>query len=458
MRCYKCDTVLSENDFCNSCGADVVLYKKIVKMSNMYYNIALEKAKVRDLSGAIDYLRRSVRLYKRNTNARNLLGLVYYEMGDVVEALSEWVISKNFQADKNLADDYINAVQNNPARLETINQTIKKYNMALSYAVQGSDDLAVIQLKKVLTLNPNLVKGHQLLALLHIKNQDYEKAKKSIQKSLKIDTTNTLSIRYLNEINEFYTESEEKNAISDKRKFGKDKQKDSLNGNDVIIPTNSYKEINNGSITVINIIIGILIGAAVIFFLVTPARTKALRDDFNQSVKEYTEKVNKLTSTNTELESQIDLLTKENEELEEQAVSDSSMQVVYDSLIQAYNAYKANDYVTGANALSLVTTTEGMTETFMNIYNEIHDTLYSRAASSLFNSGTSAMNNADYPKAIDDLTKSVKYDASKANALYNLAKSYNLSGDTENAKVTFNKVIELFPNTSQATNAATYLD
>lgn len=32
-----------------------------------------------------------------NTNARNLLGLVYFEMGESVKALSEWVISKSLQ-------------------------------------------------------------------------------------------------------------------------------------------------------------------------------------------------------------------------------------------------------------------------------------------------------------------------------------------------------------------------
>ena len=80
MRCYKCNSVLSETDFCNSCGADVTVYKKIVKMSNTYYNMGLAKAKVRDLSGAADLLRRSVRIDKRNINARNLLGLVYFEM------------------------------------------------------------------------------------------------------------------------------------------------------------------------------------------------------------------------------------------------------------------------------------------------------------------------------------------------------------------------------------------
>ena len=57
--------------------------------SNAYYNDALEKAAVRDLSGAIESLRTSLRFYKMNIDARNLLGLVYFETGEVVEALTD---------------------------------------------------------------------------------------------------------------------------------------------------------------------------------------------------------------------------------------------------------------------------------------------------------------------------------------------------------------------------------
>ena len=60
--------------------------------SNAYYNDALEKAGVRDLSGAIESLKISLRFNKLNIDARNLLGLIYYEMGEVVTALTEWVI------------------------------------------------------------------------------------------------------------------------------------------------------------------------------------------------------------------------------------------------------------------------------------------------------------------------------------------------------------------------------
>ena len=56
-------------------------------------------------------LRRCLELNKLNTNARNLLGLVYYEMGETVAALSEWVISKHFQPKNNDADSTLKKVQ-----------------------------------------------------------------------------------------------------------------------------------------------------------------------------------------------------------------------------------------------------------------------------------------------------------------------------------------------------------
>lgn len=81
MRCYKCNNVLSDNDFCLKCGADVSAYKLVVRASNSYYNMGLARVKVRDLSGAVPALSTSLELNKNNIKARNLLGLVYYEMG-----------------------------------------------------------------------------------------------------------------------------------------------------------------------------------------------------------------------------------------------------------------------------------------------------------------------------------------------------------------------------------------
>ncbi len=71
----------------------------------MYYNLGLDKAQIPDLSVVIDMLRRSLKFNKLNIQARNLLGLVYFETGEAVSALSEWIISKNIMPEHNIASE-----------------------------------------------------------------------------------------------------------------------------------------------------------------------------------------------------------------------------------------------------------------------------------------------------------------------------------------------------------------
>ena len=165
-------------------------YNKIIRVSNALYNDGLERAKVRDLSGAIQSLRKSLQYYKANTQARNLLGLIYYEMGEVADALSEWVFSRSLEPKGNPAEKYLEEIQSNRSQLNAVNQTIKKYNQALLYCQQDSKDLAIIQLKKVLSMNPGLVKGYQLLALLYMEEGKYELARKELWAAAEIDTNN----------------------------------------------------------------------------------------------------------------------------------------------------------------------------------------------------------------------------------------------------------------------------
>ena len=119
MNCINCGAFLTDTDldYCPHCGANVLIQKKVDYLSKLYYNQGLEKASIRDLSGAISCLKQSLAYDKRNICARNLLGLVYFETGEVVAALSEWVISKNIQKNRNLASEYIARLQANQNKL-----------------------------------------------------------------------------------------------------------------------------------------------------------------------------------------------------------------------------------------------------------------------------------------------------------------------------------------------------
>ncbi|MCF0141761.1 MAG: hypothetical protein HUJ75_00120, partial [Parasporobacterium sp.] len=62
MKCYACGSFLYESDYCSDCGADVAIYKKIVKKSNELYNRGLGYAKDRNLSRAVQCLETSLRI------------------------------------------------------------------------------------------------------------------------------------------------------------------------------------------------------------------------------------------------------------------------------------------------------------------------------------------------------------------------------------------------------------
>ena len=160
--------------------------RKNQQIANSFYNLGLEKARIRDLSGAAQCLKKSLHFNKYQTDARNLLGLIYYENGEVADALVQWVISLNLQPEDNLADHYLDEIQRKPGQLEIESQNVKTFNQALWHAQNGSDDLAILQLARVVESNPHFVKAHLLLALLYMAREDFNKAGRCLYKILRL--------------------------------------------------------------------------------------------------------------------------------------------------------------------------------------------------------------------------------------------------------------------------------
>ena len=72
-----------------------------------WYNDGLKKAKIRDLTGALASLKKSIRFDKYNKDARNLLGLVYYGRGEVPRAMAVWIVSERLNPRENVATEYL---------------------------------------------------------------------------------------------------------------------------------------------------------------------------------------------------------------------------------------------------------------------------------------------------------------------------------------------------------------
>ena len=464
MKCYNCGCQLSEKDFCTGCGADVALYKRIMFSSNYFYNEGLEKASVRDLSGAVTSLRQSLKFNKGNVEARNLLGLIYFEMGEVAKALSEWVISNNLRSTKNIANDYIKMVQENPNRLETINQTIKKYNLALGYCYQDGLDLAVIQLKKVLSLNPNYIRAHQLLALLYMESEEWEKAKRELDKCKRIDIGNTTTRRYEKEVRAML-DMEENARAGTKKKKRSDEVLKYQSGNETIIQPINNRDGKSVS-TVLNIGIGIAIGVAAACFLVLPARTNSINTQAQNELRTISEQLDKKTGVIEEMEQQVSALTEENEGLKKELsdyVGNDGTMVAFDHLLAAVQVYIEDKSNTAAVAqeleqIDMEAASQIESQGFQSLYQMLLTQVGPSIAETYYESGMDAYQKEMYEDAIVDFARAVAYDPQNSDVLYNLGNSYRQNGDKAEAKEVYAKVIELFPETEKARRAQTYLD
>ena len=370
MNCINCGAFLTDTDldYCPHCGANVLIQKKVDYLSKLYYNQGLEKASIRDLSGAISCLKQSLAYDKRNIRARNLLGLVYFETGEVVAALSEWVISNNIQKNRNLASEYIAKLQANQNKLDTINESIKKYNNALAMCREGHEDMAAIRLKKILSQNPKLIKGYHLLALIQMKNQEWNKARRTLKKAARIDKTNTTTLRFLREVDE---QTGVTTKIEKKRKglFGNEKaENDNISGEIVVRPS-SYKERSRVSLF-FTMVLGFAAGAAAFWLLVLPAVKQDIYREANQQIIQYSDSLSsqsvELTKAQGEAAESNDTADAVSKQVEEEKKRSQS----YEALFSAYTAMQQEDLDTAALQIQNVYV-DTLSDSAKGVYNTI---------------------------------------------------------------------------------------
>ena len=333
--CPHCGAQVRKNGYCSECYLPLSMLKKAQNTSNYYYNIGYDRASARDLSGAIESLLQALRYNKRNVPARNLLGLIYYEMGEAVQAMSEWVMSINYQQENNLATKYLKELKKDPVRLESVDQLARKFNMAIQYAHSEDYDLSILQLKSALSDNPHFVKGYLLLALLYIGTDNYEKARVTLRRVLKIDKANSLAVHYLREMGdteENIIEMRKQNVDNDglldddyleeivvtedgrapmkiekKNLFQEIKAKKDTS----VVRTGQFGQVSLAKYSGLYMLLGLAFGVLLFSFFILPGQKKKLRVENEQLIKTYSEELAGKNSTINSLSAEVDSLTKQ---------------------------------------------------------------------------------------------------------------------------------------------------
>lgn len=375
MNCMNCGAFLTDMDldYCPSCGYNVLIQKKVDYLSKSFYNQGLEKASIRDLSGAIAYLKQSLIYDKRNIRARNLLGLVYFETGEVVAALSEWVISKNLQPNRNLATEYIQILQANSNKLAAINKTIRKYNHALLLCREGHEDMAAIQLRKILTQNPKLIKGYHLLALIQMKNEEWNRARRTLKKAAKIDKTNTTTLRFLREVDEqtgVPTRLERRKKGIFRSGSGKNQDFD-VADSEYTVQTPVYRE--HSKIPVFLLLMsGIAAGAIAFWLLAVPAIRQGIYQEANQQIVQYSESLATQGAELTRAQGEAQESGDTAEAVTEQLTQEQEKSQSYEALLTAYSYMQQEELDEAALALQNVRV-DVLPDSLRSIYTAVRD-------------------------------------------------------------------------------------
>lgn len=427
--------------------------RKNGQIANGYYNLGLEKAGQRDLSGAAAALRRCLQFNKAHVDARNLLGLIYNETGEVGAALTQWIISLNFQDTDNLAEEYLRKVHAARGYLEVADQAAKKYNQALIYAQNDNADLAVLLLMRMVAEFPQYVKAQTLLALLYMQHEDFTKAGRCLYQALKVDKYNTKAQRYMTVVKENTGRAE-----VEKRKLKNAFSHRQMQDDDIIIPP-SYKE-TTGWQSILNILAGLAMGAAVIFFLVMPASKEALNASHNQELQKYLSQVNDKSIQIDELERQMEEAKQAQGAAEESLaamVSNSGGTLSqYQTFIHILQAYRNDDMLNAALLYSDLDASVLNDGVVNDIVAQVQQDMAANGWQLLMQKGDEAMaQEGGGQQAIDFYQRSMKIKGEDPQLLYLIGMACVSLGDTDTANEYFGNIIMNYADSEYAEQART---
>ncbi len=481
MICPKCGANMTlRKGSCTKCGFDIEVNQKTRKMSCFFYNQGLAKAKIRDLSGAVEMLNRALKISKKNVDARNLLGLVYFEMGETVQAIHEWIISKSYLEGNNPAEGYLAALQANPAKLDNLNVAIRKYNAALELAKSGGDDLALIQLKKAVQMNPKFIRAWQLLALLYMRAGDNDKARRCLKRTLSIDIANTDSIRYLKEIRLMNRQDRQlqitipESGVEDEELAEENKKKSGMG----ILPRFQYEEDKPDYRVFISLVVGLFLGIMVVFFMVVPGVKSGMKEEFKKTQTEHGEELSQyladidaLEKENQSLQSKLEIqeieLDSLGAEVEDLAgkvggVNMFNMVSYYLNLKSGSSTSKVELYVL-QKRLKAVSEEELSNASAKDIYDRVlkdyPDVMnVTMTSTELYQEGAELYAAEKYSKALEFFEYSYEKSADNEKNLYFLARTYHLLKRTDEAVKYYSEYMERFPEGEYYDTANRFLD
>ena len=206
----------------NQWEAVEAVQKRLEATSRQLYRSGLSKAGAGDLSRAVEDLRKALWYNKHNEKARNLLGLIEFQRGEIGEAVYQWKLSESLSSNANWASYYLKELEKEKSLVTDMSTSVDLYNEAGELAAKDSLDFAITRLRKAVHLNPRFVRAQLLLALCYMETQHYKTALRMLDQVAKVDPLNPDAMRYRLYIAQQRSEGVEEDTLDDIQDLSRD--------------------------------------------------------------------------------------------------------------------------------------------------------------------------------------------------------------------------------------------
>lgn len=339
--------------------------------------------------------------------------------------------------------------QSNDASEKMID-SVKLYNKAIGYLQTGSEDIAMIELKKIVSINPDFYEAVNLLGLCFAYTNQMDKAEALFEKAAQDERNAQKAKEYLNYIyNGDYNPAKKTNKVKvstpEKKPNKVEKEtrnRDSYNEDSIQTEYFLVKKISillkkPSIVIIVNIISIICLIAALILFLSDSQTKKIDVASETTNITKLTDSNNKVLAENKTLKNQLE--TANNKLKEIQLSSDLS---------QISSLYGQGKYVEAADKLITLPVNE-LSKDLKTKYDSIKSNVFLKAANQLTKEGHTLFGRKKYAEAIEKLEKVFQYGDKWTfgdKALYDLAKSYVEVNEIQKAITAYQKLINEYPN------------
>ena len=339
-------------------------------------------------------------------------------------------------------------VQGNERIPDNIRNSVFLYNKAIESLRSGSEDIAAIELKKAVSMNPNFNEALNLLGICYSYIGETDKAAEAFRKVIRAESNSVLAMGYMQKLGLADTipvqvekpSKQPASKPSDSLKRIREKKINKIERKN--IKRGVKQSLLNFLMISCSFVAGLLL--AFVIYSVLPEK-EIVTPQPDQSAIDFA--VNEVKAENKakadELMEKIDSLQKEKDNAAAQAA-------YYKSALRLYeieSLYRDRNYQEAADILLLMKTVQ-FRDTEKEKFDSLYKTVMPLAAKSAYDQGYKLYNSRNYPDSLKSFEKVALYDEDYDRmdaTLYYMGRCHQFAQDSRTAVALFQRIVDNYP-------------